>query len=442
MANKAVSDTATQTAAAVQIQLRLRLPLLWLAILLLAAIVLPDRVWNTLLVGIGGLFIVAYVWAREMARGLHATRRLRYGWVSVGDRLEETFSLVNRSELPALWVEVVDESNVPGYRAAVVRSVGAHQHDRWRQTAVCTRRGLFHLGPWSLRSSDPFGIFSVTRHYPTTREVIIHPPIHSQLTIPLPVGQSSGRARAQQRAWQATINAAAVRGYQPHDPLHWIHWRTSARQGALFVREFDLDATGDVWLVLDMQTAVQLGQETHSTEEHAVLLAAALAARAAQQNRAVGLAAYGRTPQITPPARGAGQRWKILRALALVNADGAADLGRALEDLHSIARRGAAAVIITPNGTADWLPQLVTLARRGVQANLILLDRPSFGGAGNSAALRDAVWRLGFAAHVVRREDLGQPLEAQARRGFWEFKVTGLGKVVTVRDPLRGEGTG
>lgn len=120
------------------IKLRLRLPLLWLAFLMIGALLLPDRVWMTLLVGFGGLFVVAYFWVWQMSRGLSASRRLRFGWVAVGDRLSEEFMIINRSELPALWVEIMDQSNVPGYKAAVVRSVGARQFDQFHNTQYVT----------------------------------------------------------------------------------------------------------------------------------------------------------------------------------------------------------------------------------------------------------------------------------------------------------------
>jgi uncharacterized protein (DUF58 family) len=421
------------------IRLRLRLPILWLIFLLLGAILLPDKVWNTLLVGFGGLFIVAYFWVWQLSRGLHASRRLRFGWVAVGDRLGEEFMISNSGEVPALWVEIIDESNVPGYRAAVVRSVSARHEERWRESAVCLRRGQFQLGPWAIRSSDPFGIFTMTRHYPQSQEIIIHPPIHGQLPIPLPLGESSGRVRARQRSWQATVNAAAVRDYNPEDPLRWIHWPTSARRGQLFVRQFDLDAAGDIWILVDLNAIVQLGREAQSTEEHAVLLAASLAARAIRKNRAVGLAAYSLRPVILPPRRGQGQQWNILRALALANADGQTALADAMHDLSRVAQKGAAAIIITADGSADWLPELVTLAKKGVQSHVTLLDRPSFDGQGNSIAVRDAVRQLGFTASIIRRGEIGQPLDAQDRRGFWEFKVTGTGKVIATARPESGK---
>lgn len=417
------------------IELRLRLPLIWLILLLVAALALPDRIWNTLLVGIGGLFVISYYWAKQLAGGLSASRQLRFSWVSVGDQLEEQFFINNDSDLPALWVEVIDHSNVPDYRAGVVRSVGAHGWDRWRQSAICRRRGQFKLGPWTLLSGDPFGIFRVTHHLPVSDVIIIHPPVYARLPIPLPAGQSSGRMRAQRRSWLATTNAAGVRDYHPDDPLHLIHWPTSARKDSLYVRQFDLDTAGDIWLLLDLQASNQLGQGTDSTEEHGVLLAAALAARAINQNRAVGLAAYGRAPQVLVAGRGQAQQWRILRALALVNADGETGLLRALEDLSQVAKRGTTAVIITPTVQSDWIPGLLSLIEQGVQSNVILLDRPSFGGDGSSEGLAAALRQQGFTNYVVRQGEIGRPVEDEVRRGFWNFRVTGTGKVITVESP-------
>ena len=415
--------------------LRLRLPFFWLAALLAAALLLPDRVWTTLLVGLAGLLLVAFLWARSLARGLSAERGLRFGWVSVGDRLEEEFALTNRSSLPALWVEIRDETNVPGYQAGAVRAVSAGDHTRWRQGSICTQRGQYHLGPWAIESGDPFGVFRVSRRYDSREEIIIHPPIHSCLPIPLPPGRSDGRARTRERSWQAASSAAGVREYHTLDPYHWIHWPTSARRDALYVRQFDRDAAGDIWLVIDAQAAAQLGDGAQSTEEHAVLLAAALAARALDETRGVGLAAFAQQPQLVPPALGAGQQWAILRGLALLRADGEIGLGRALQELGDVAHRGSAAIIITPTADAGWLPQLTHLSRRGLESHVLLLDRPSFGGTGSSEALRTTIALLGYRCQVVQRGEVGRPLVEQQHRGFWEFKVTGTGRAVAVRRP-------
>lgn len=421
-----------------RIGLRFRLPFAWLAASLIAALFLPDRLWTTLLIGIAGLLAIAFIWARVLARGLSAKRRLKYGWVSVGDRLEEEFEIFNRSGLPALWVEVRDHSNVPGYRIGAVQSVGANDYARWRQSSVCSRRGQYHLGPWEIVSGDPFGVFRISRRYEATQELIIHPPIHTALPIPLPPGRVEGRSRSRERTPQATVNAATVRDYHVHDPYRWIHWPTTARRDALYVRQFERDAAGDIRLLVDCQAAAHLDDGPAGTEEHAVLLAAALAARALSEMRDIGLCAYAREPQIVPPGLGEGQQWRILRALALLRADGDADLGRALRELGNTARRGSAAVIITPTAKTDWLPELAQLARLGIECQVLLLDRQSFGGEGNSEGLRRAIALLGIRCATVRRGEIGRPIVEETHRGFWEFKVTGTGKAVAVRRPGGG----
>jgi uncharacterized protein (DUF58 family) len=421
-----------------QIRLRLRLPFLLVAVLLVPAVLIPDRIWTTLLVGLSGLITIGYIWTRLLAAGLKATRQLQYGWISVGDQLQEAFAITNTSSAPALWVEVTDDSTVPGYNAAVVQSVDGRTTVRWRQTAVCTRRGQYRLGPWSLRAGDPFGLFELTHHMAATEEIIIHPPIISRLPVPLPPGHSEGRARTTTRAWQATINAATVRDYQLPDPFNWIHWKTSARRDALYVRQFDRDAAGDIWLVIDGDAAVQLGHGIEGTEEQAVLLAAALAARAILETRPAGLAAYGVRPHVVAPGLGQSQRWAVLRALALLQADGDTPLDRALRDVADVARPGSAAVIITPSANPDWLGALVMLAQRGIECDVLLLDRPSFGSAEPaevSIGLQRAIVAAGFPCRLLSRDAIAQPLPEGERHGYWEFKVTGTGKAIAVRRP-------
>lgn len=434
----------------ITIRFRRRLSIIWFILLFLVAVLLPHRVWNTLLIGLVGVIAVAYFWVWHLSKGLQGSRHLRFGWMAVGDRLSEQFEVRNKSGLPALWVEVVDDSNVPGYQAAVVRSINAQDSDRWRQSAVCEQRGQFKLGPWALKSGDPFGIFQVTVGYPVSEEIIIHPPIHIDIPIPLPAGQGEGRVRTRVRPWRSTINAAGIRDYNPGDPYNWIHWPKSAHFDDLLVRQFDLDSAGDIWLLLDMQETVQVGSGPEGTEEQIILLATALAVRSLNNSRGIGLAAYSQQPKHIPPALGEGQQWRLLRALALIKADGQNDLSLAIEDLGRVAKRSSAAVIITSNNQSTWLPSLVQLVEKGISCTVVLLDAASYRSKApgivdskvteetdNTAEnLRQVIQRLGLECHLIHEGDIGRPVVEQERRGYWEFKITPSGKAITVRSPL------
>src|SRR3972149_926497 len=141
----------------------------------------PDRVWMVLLIGLGGAWLVAALWARSLARNIRFDREVRFGWAQVGDRLQERWTLVNTGWAPALWVEIQDHSNMLDYCASRVTSIGFYAGMQWGTEGICTRRGLYMLGPTDLRTGDPFGVYSLNLHLPDSAVLMVMPPV-----VPLP----------------------------------------------------------------------------------------------------------------------------------------------------------------------------------------------------------------------------------------------------------------
>src|SRR5919206_492984 len=73
----------------------------------------------------------------------------------------------------------------------------------------------------------------------------------------LPSAELPGGQDVKSRTYHVTPNVAPIRDYQPGDSFNRIHWRSTARTGQLMVKEFELDPTAEVYLVLDMQERVQ-----------------------------------------------------------------------------------------------------------------------------------------------------------------------------------------
>ena len=430
---------ATTGKASTQAQVRLNsrlLPALFILLLLLQLTV-PYRGWMALLAGLGGGWLVSYLWARSLARQLRFTREMRFGWVQVGDRLQERFTLINGGWAPAIWVEVVDHSTLPGYRSDTVRYVSAWSSTQWLSNGSCTRRGLFTLGPTTIRTGDPFGLYTVSLHSEESMALMVTPPV---LNLPLidiaPGGRLSGGPRSRAHAVDRTASSSGVRDYVPGDSWRWIHWRMSAHKGDLLVRRFDTEPASDWWILLDLDQEVQLGEGPDSTEEHGVMLAASLADLGLRSGRAVGLVAHGQELVWLPPRGGDGQRVAILQALALASPG-----KRPLVDLmrgdivQPASGQRPSLILITAAGNGGWVESLCPLLGRGIIPTVLLLDPPSYGGTNDVKATMAFLADLGIAYDVITRELFDRPEARPGRRGHWEWRTYRTGRAVPLRRP-------
>lgn len=210
------------------------------------------------------------------------------------------------------------------------------------------------------------------------------------------------------------------------------------------VKTFDLEPSGDLWIILDMDAAVQAGEAEESTEEYGVILAASLSNQTLNEHRAVGLAAYGtvatpsgRDPEPLPtlvmPQKGTAHQWRILQALATVRAGGNWPLHRVLAEMDRNLGQGMTLAVITPSCDPAWVSSLLPPMRRGVAPSVILLDPATFGGQGNSEALTDLLADLGVPVHRIPKGMAFRPAFEHERIGRPEYKVlSGTGRVILV----------
>jgi uncharacterized protein (DUF58 family) len=419
-----------------QTKLRLR-TWLWPALaglLLILEIIWPSRAWRTMLVILSGGWLLAYLWARSLRKGLYLQREMRYGWAQVGDLLQERFTIYNLGWAPGLWLEVEDHSTLPNYSASRVSGVGGGgDRTQWKVEQTCTRRGLYTLGPTSIHSGDPLGIYSVETLLPDSTVLMVVPPVLPLPSIQVaPGGQVGDGHRPRRSALETTVSVDTVREYSPGDPLKAIHWPTSVRRDALYVRQFEHIPSSDWWICLDLEAASQVGSGDDSTEEHGVIMAASLADYGLRQGHAVGLVTCGQDLVWIPPSHNPGQVMEILRALAPVHA-GERPLSDVLISSQTAMQRGVTLVLITPNVTGEWAAPLMKLKRSEITPSVFILDPVSFGGEGNAQGIISMLDNYGIAGNLIQRELLDRPMPGQ--QGQWEWRVVGRGKAIPVRKP-------
>ena len=424
------------------VRVRLRQPVIGvvLIMLLMWLILAPHPLAVTALVTLGSLMVFSYVWVRSLAGRVTAQRTLRYSAVQVGDELEELLTLDNRSRVPVIWAEFVDQSTAPGYSISGVRVSDARKTNQWRLHTSCSRRGVYSLGPWEVRLGDPFGIFEAQQAYQQQVEIVVYPPLAA---LPPEIAhhrRSIGdRLSLRQPVSAETINAMSTRPYAMGDALHRIHWRTTAKRDDLFVKIFEPEAASTMWLIPDLDAAVhaQRGDGAESSLEKMIVLTASIAAGLLDEHLAVGVILDAAASHTVLPQAGPAHLWTILRALAMAQPRTDRPLAETLIHARSIVSLRDSTVILTPSLDPEWskaLPQLSGGSRLG-GVEVVLLDPISFGGASGAETFRAMLLEQGVPTHIVRRQDIRPASGAYGAVRRWEFKTLGTGRVAVMQTP-------
>lgn len=424
-----------------QIQPRLLWPLYLCPWLVLVHLLNPSPVWVLLIVTLLGVYAAAWFWVSRQAGSIRLERRRRGSMLVAGDSLQEEFIVHNEGGLPLLWLEMDDDSYLPGYNPSQVVSCGANQKYSWRAEATCEQRGVFRLGPHKLTAGDPFGLFRMEVQGRESEALLVYPRVAQLPAMELPRGALVGRDR-RRRPLAGDDRSPVVRGYRPGDSLRHIHWPSTAHRGDLMVSEVEAEPSGDLWIVLDLNRAAHIGEGETSTLEYAIVLAASLTAEmlSGGDRRAVGLLAAGTGPAgplsvAVPTLPGKGHLWQILAALAPAQV-GDTSLDTLIRHNRQLVGRGQTVVVITADlrvSPAAWMAELLHLRRAGVVSGALVVT-PALTDAPPGDEHAQEVLAEMLARHEIPAQFLqaGTPLRASLtyRRRRTVLRTTPTGGVV------------
>ncbi len=374
----------------------------------------------------GVMVVASWAMSRLSLRGVQFRRTARALRSQVGQLFEERYEIINDHWLPRLWIEIKNESTLPGSSGShVLTMIGGHESRTYLARTRLIDRGVFSLGPTELASGDLFGLFPIRRKVPFQDSLLVYPLVFDVRSFPNPPGLLPGGEALRRRTMQITSNASGVREYAPGDPLNRIHWVSTARRNRIMVKEFELDPLAEVWLFVDAAKSVQFALPRTQTEfdlqdvwrkdvrfelppatlEYAVSIAASLGRYYIQKGRAVGLVSAGQSMRILPSDRGARQLGKILESLAVLTDEGDLPLHSLVETQARHLPRGSTIILITPSAAETVYQVADILLRRGLRPVAVLLDASSFGGSTNPEGLQASLEFMGVQVCRVKNGD-------------------------------------
>jgi uncharacterized protein (DUF58 family) len=397
-----------------------------------SALAVGHSLFFTLTYLSGAILAMSFLWAWLNLHWVRVTRQTRANHVQAGGFIEERLVLTNTGPLPKLWIELKDNSDLPLHRASrVISNLRGHSQQSWHIRTPCYRRGRYTLGPITLFSSDPFGLFLLKKELPKnfTTHVVIYPVAIQLPSFQPPIGELVGGEALRRRTHYVTTNVSGVREYAFGDSFNRIHWPSTARTGRMMVKEFELDPVADVWIFLDMEQRVQAGPrfdeipaprlpEVHweklpefeippSTEEYAIATAASIAKHFIGQNRNVGLITYANAQHrdMAQSDRGERQLTRIYEMLAVTQANGTIPLADMLAAEMMTLTRNTTLIIVTSAIDLDWVAATRNLGNRGVKVTAVVIDPGSFGMPYNSLDMEIELTASHIPHYIVHKGD-------------------------------------
>jgi uncharacterized protein (DUF58 family) len=334
------------------------------------------------------------------SQGLRYSRALPPGTRITAGSPATVRLLLERSRFGATKASVLDR--LPGPRSFDFSTT--RESSRIEVPLTFARRGVYALGPAEVRVADPFGLLRFARRDGEATEVVVYPQVYELRGFPLRGGNvEAGTTGSRGRRGEEFAN---LREYRRGDDKRHIHWKSLARTGELFVKEFSLQAPRRHTVALDLRRE---GLRTQEDEiEDAVSAAASVLAHLAWEGLPFRLLDTGRSVRDTGFESDDDSYWEAMRLLATARADGVRHLGEIV--LRERAGLGEGVVLVSRTRDAE-LPHCVRKLRElGLSVIVVALATHTYRTPrmpGDAAQAREAeflesVGRLEAAGATVR----------------------------------------
>jgi uncharacterized protein (DUF58 family) len=289
-------------------RLKRRQPWYWLALLLFVISLFSRQ--PLLFIAAVFTFLVAIVpdlWYRNAFRHLVVHQHVNHHNVFFGEEVTLSVGIENHKFLPLPWLKVENKIAPPldvvSKRASQLRNtrretlagtwlLWAFQQVTRQYRMRCQERGFHRFGPVSLSSSDPFGWLESEGTVPAVDFLVVYPLIAPLEAFGLSSIHPLGEHITVRRLLEDPLQVAGVRDYVPGDDPRRIHWKATARAGALRSKVFETPALHRLLLLLDVwnYSEAERGPDLE-IQELTIATAASLGIWALEEGYMVGLLA-------------------------------------------------------------------------------------------------------------------------------------------------------
>ena len=371
----------------------------------IAAVVFGSRSLFPVAAGLVFVVPLALMWVRITLRQPHVRRR----WPNENllERCDVTVDLVLEREpgVPLAAVVAHERAGKLAEREVELRSRGRGRHaGSYRLHDV--PRGRHGFAPVRLSITDPFGLAEAELSLDERQALVVYPRLTEldRLFFDGGAGPEHGRRLLLRRPVGFELHS--VREYQQGESLRRVHWPSTARRGALMVKELEDSPRDEVAVLLDGDAAAVVGSPPDSSFDTAVRVAGSILLAQLRRGRRCVLALNTANREVQTVSSDGPEWQRVLELLAAAEPDASRPAGVLLESGVSPATRSLELVVVTSRIEPALVNRLLGRALTRRAAALVHVEAGSF--AGRPHRPEPALLRLqaaGVPIAVVRQGD-------------------------------------
>ncbi|MFV1998959.1 MAG: DUF58 domain-containing protein [Acidimicrobiia bacterium] len=201
------------------------------------------------------------VYVRLAGPRLILRRRINPEHLHDGERALVDLSLESKRKV--FHVAVEDRVHGLGSATFVADRVADGDTMAGRYEVLCRPRGIYTVGPSTVRIGDPLGFTQATSTFGRTDRLVVYPRIEELTGVPTGRGQDQTISTSRASFWHTGgEDFFTLREYQQGDDLRKVHWPSSARRDTLMIKQLEMPWQSRAFVVLDPRVEPHMSAES------------------------------------------------------------------------------------------------------------------------------------------------------------------------------------
>lgn len=332
---------------------------------------IPNVIFYTLFLSI----LISYLTCRASVRKISGFQRIKQYKYETGDSIKIETVVDNDSIFIIPYLELRDKTIEKMGEGSVysVMSIGPWKRKREVKEVTIKYRGVYNLGPMELLIQDALRIFTWNLKIESRKSFMVYPKVYYIGRLDLKALQSFGSVSNRQLASEDSTNISDIRKYIPGDSIKKIHWKLSAKNNKLYVKNFEKAGSTAVYLFIDLYKHAYTGAYAHDLEERAIESACSITFYL--MKKAVPIELYLTNSNISFIKAGDMSRFsRIMDIMCQAKPDGDRVMEDIIQKRLELINRGASVIIVTGDISDDAITLYCSMKENGYDLIIVYVN--------------------------------------------------------------------